>query len=171
MGPQSPIALASAAKLVGGDDMPAVCVTAGSRAPRHGERAISSAARAALRMARRSPYCLRTVRGAVIALHSVTRAWTSAGMIALSGRSPSAGMRWTRTIDSSLASALGCVPGESSQRTAQSPNGTPPIRRIDVPAGELGVLDRGQPPLRIEPPSERPRPLPPCQRRVEPTRR
>lgn len=48
---------------------------------------------AALRMARRTPYCLRTVDGAALAVHSVTSNWTSAGVIEASGRFPKTGMR------------------------------------------------------------------------------
>jgi hypothetical protein len=37
--------------------------------------------------------CLRTVLGAALAVHALTRAWTSAGVIEASGRLPRAGMR------------------------------------------------------------------------------
>src|SRR5436309_3261435 len=116
--------------------------------PRYGDRATSSEATAPLRMARRTPYCGRTVREADADAQAVTRALDVGGC---DRRKRAVAERQMNPHDR-LVPSQGARPLARRLKPFGSPMAEPdpPIRRVDVPTGQHGVLDRDEPPLGVD---------------------
>ena len=102
---------------------------AGSFTPRHGVRAMRSRLTAVFKIARRTPYCRWTVRGAASADHPSTRPCTSRGVTAL----------WDGPRAPAVSGRARCSRPEQARKVAypdSSPASRWPLRRRSYPPSE-----------------------------------